>query len=127
MRAIISLASVLLASPSLADSVRHLSVPERFWGIWAPSADHCRDDKSIITVTSKGYTSAQSNCVIQWVTETAGHEGPIYSAHMRCTRPDAPQQEPEEVNRLIIAKGDDQVSAGPGFGELSSLQRCPRN
>jgi hypothetical protein len=118
---------VLLAGPSLADSVRHLSVPERFWGTWAPSAELCRDDKAVITVSPKGYTTAQSSCAIQWVTETAGADGAIYSAHMRCTLLSGPQQEPEEVNRIIIAKADGKVSAGPDFHELRSLQRCPVN
>jgi hypothetical protein len=127
MRAIIALASVLLAGPSLADSVRHLSVPERFWGTWAPSAELCRDNKSVITVSPKGYTTAQSSCAIQWVTETAGADRSIYSAHMRCTLLSGPQQEPEEVNRIIIAKADGEVSAGPDFHELRSLQRCPVN
>jgi len=127
MRAIITLASVLLTGPSLADSVRHLSVPERFWGTWAPSAELCRDDKAVITVSPKGYTTGQSSCAIQWVTETAGADRSIYSAHMRCTSLSAPQQEPEEVNRIIIAAADGKVSAGPDFHELRSLQRCPVN
>src|SRR5262245_45437831 len=55
MRILIAVASALLTGPSLADSVRHLSVPERFLGTWAPSADLCRDKKSIIAVSSKGY------------------------------------------------------------------------
>jgi hypothetical protein len=127
MRAVIALTSVLLTGPSLADSVRHLSVPERFWGTWAPSAELCRDNKSVITVSPKGYTTAQSSCAIQWVTETAGADGSIYSAHMRCTLLNEPQQAPEEVNRIIIAKTDGQVTAGPDFHELRSLQRCPVN
>lgn len=126
MRTIIAIASALLAGPALADSVRHLSVPERFWGKWAPSADLCRDDKSIIAVSPQGYATSQENCAIQWVTETAGRDGPIYSAHMRCSPPNAPEQK-TELNRIIIAKGDGQVSAGPGFDDLKDFQRCPAN
>jgi hypothetical protein len=37
MRILVTLVSVVLSGSSLADSVRHLSVPERFWGTWAPS------------------------------------------------------------------------------------------
>jgi hypothetical protein len=43
MRTLIIVVSVVLSGPSVADSVRHLSVPERFWGTWAPSPDLCRD------------------------------------------------------------------------------------
>src|SRR5262249_35901012 len=87
IRTVIVLASLLLSGATLADSVRHLSVPERFWGTWAPSIDLCRDDKSVFVVSAKGYVTSQANCTIQWLTETAGAEGPIYSAHMRCSNP----------------------------------------
>jgi len=91
MRTVIFLVCMLLPGATFADSVRHLSVPERFWGIWAPSTDLCRDDKSIFVVSAKGYVTAQANCTIQWLTETAGADGPIYSAHMRCSNPAAPE------------------------------------
>src|SRR5512133_864467 len=90
MRTVIVLVSALLPSAALADSVRHLSVPERFWGTWAPDAGGCRDHKAIFVVSAKGYVSSQTSCTVQWVTETAGAGGPIYSAHMRCSNPDAP-------------------------------------
>jgi hypothetical protein len=106
--------------------VRHLSVPERFWGTWAPSAELCRDKKSIIAVSSQGYETSQESCAVQWVTETAGRSGPIYSAHMRCTMAAAPDQK-TELNRLIIPQEDGQVSAGPDFNDLKSYQRCPAN
>src|ERR1700750_2270684 len=50
MRTVIVLVSAILPSVSLADSVRHLSVPERFWGTWAPEADLCRNDKAIYRI-----------------------------------------------------------------------------
>jgi len=81
MRTVIALVCVLLPGATLADSVRHLTVPERCWGTWAPSTDLCRDDKSVFVVSAKGYVTSQANCTIQWLTETAGADGPIYSAH----------------------------------------------
>jgi hypothetical protein len=54
MRTVIVLVSAILPSVSLADSVRHLSVPERFWGTWAPEADLCRNDKAIFVVSARG-------------------------------------------------------------------------
>jgi hypothetical protein len=126
VRAIIVLASALLAGPALADSVRHLSVPERLWGKWAPSAELCGDNKSTIAVSSQGYATSQESCAVQWVTETAGRDGPIYSAHMRCTPPDAPAQA-TVLNRIIMPKGDGQVAAGPDFSDLKDFQRCPAN
>jgi hypothetical protein len=84
MRTIIALACVFLSNPSLADTVRHPGVPERVWGTWAPSADLCRDDKSTVVMSGKTYMTAQESCEVQWVAETPGRNGPIYSAHMRC-------------------------------------------
>lgn len=106
--------------------MRHLSVPERFWGRWAPNEDLCRDDKSAVVVSPQGYHTSQESCAVQWVTETAGRDGPIYSAHMRCAPPDAPEQK-MELDRIIIARNDGRVSAGPGFGDLKDYQRCSAN
>jgi hypothetical protein len=125
MRAIIAVAT-LLSGPALADSVRHLDVPERLVGTWAPSTELCRDDKSTIVVSSRGYASTQESCEVQWVTETAGRDGPIYSARLRCAKPGAPEQK-EEQNRLIVPRADGQFSAGSGFDDLKSYQRCPTN
>ncbi len=126
MRTVIVLVSALLPSMSLADSVRHLSVPERFWGTWAPDADLCRDHKAIFVVSAKGYVTSQASCTVQWVTEMAGAGGSIYSAHMRCSNPDAPD-EITEVNRVIVPNDRGELSAGPDFGQLKSYRRCPAN
>src|ERR1700746_4182067 len=122
MRIIVAFASVLLSGASLADSVRHLSVPERLWGTWAPSADLCSDNKSTFVVSAKGYVTSQANCAIQWVTETAGAEGPIYSAHMRCSNSAAPEQT-TEANRVIVPNDRGELSAGPDFRQLTVYRR----
>jgi hypothetical protein len=126
MRTIIAFASALVSSAALADSVRHLTVPERFWGTWAPSVELCRDDKSTFVVSAKGYVTSQASCTIQWVTETAGADGPIYSAHMRCLSSGAPQ-ETTEVNQVIVSNDRGQLSAGPDFKALKSYRLCPSN
>src|SRR5262245_19868870 len=43
MRIVIFATAVLLSGAALADSVRHLSVPERFWGTWVPAGEQCSD------------------------------------------------------------------------------------
>jgi hypothetical protein len=126
MRILVTLVSVVLSGPSLADSVRHLSVPERFWGTWAPSPGLCRDKRSTVIVTEKGYVTSEASCEIQWLTETAGGSGPIYSAHMRCTSLTAPDEK-TELNRIILPKEGGQLSAGPDFQDLTHYQRCPAN
>jgi hypothetical protein len=126
MRTVFVLASALLSGAALADTVRYPSVPERFWGTWAPSADLCRDDNSIIVVSAKGYVTSQASCTVQWVVATAGAGGPIYSAHMRCSSLSTPEQK-TEVNRIIVPIDNDQLSAGVDFKDLKSHQRCPAN
>jgi hypothetical protein len=126
MRTLIALVFALLPNASLADSVRHLSVPERFWGTWAPSADLCADAKSVFVVSAKGYTASDASCTVQWVTEIAGTAGPFYSAHMRCSNPATPN-DVTEVNRIIVANEDGKLSAGPDFKQLKSYGRCPAN
>jgi hypothetical protein len=125
MRTVIVFASVLLLGAALAD-VRHVSVPEWLWGTWAPSAELCRDDKSIIVMSEKSYMTSQANCTVQWLTETAAADGPIYSAHMRCSLPSTPEQETES-NRVIVLKNIGQLSVGANFSDLKSYQRCPVN
>jgi hypothetical protein len=126
MRTLIAFVSMVLSGSSLADTVRHLQVPERFWGTWARSPDLCRDKKSIIVVSEKGYVTPEASCEIQWLTETAGGSGPIYSAHMRCTSLTAPDEK-TELNRIILPKEGGQLSAGPDFQNLTHYQRCPAN
>jgi hypothetical protein len=126
MRTVIALVSALLPSALLADSVRPQSVPERFWGTWAPSAALCGDDKATFVVSAKGYVTSHSSCTIQWVTETAGAAGPIYSAHMRCADSAAPN-ETTEVNRIILPSDRGELSAGPDFNQLKLYRRCPAN
>ena len=86
----------------------------------------CRDKKSIIVVSEKGYVTPEASCEIQWLTETAGGSGPIYSAHMRCTSLAAPDEK-TELNRIILPKEGGQLSAGPDFQNLTHYQRCPAN
>ena len=124
MRILMTLVSVALSAPSLADSVRHLSVPERFWGTWAPSPDLCRDRKATVVVSETGYVTSEASCEIQWLTKTAGGSGPIYSAHMRCSNLTAPEEK-TELNRIILPKEAGELSAGPDFQNLTHYQRCP--
>jgi len=126
MRILIFVTAVLLSEASLADSVRHLSVPERFWGTWVPAGEQCRDSKATIAVSSQGYHSAQETCAVQWVTETAGRSGPIYSAQLRCSAPATPDQK-TELNRIIIPQENGKLSAGPDFDTLKTYDRCPAN
>ena len=126
MRAIIALAFALLSGTSLADSVRHLTVPEPFRGRWATSADVCNNDKAVIVMSAKAYVSPQASCAVQWVTETAGAAGSIYSAHMRCSGPAATDEKIEE-NAILLSRDGEKLSVGASFNELKVYQRCSAN
>jgi hypothetical protein len=54
---------------------------------------------------------------MQWVTESAGADGPIYSAHVRCSSPSAPQETSDRG----------ELSAGPDFKDLKSYRLCQPN
>jgi hypothetical protein len=58
--------------------------------------------------------------------KTAGAEGPIRSAHMRCSNPAAPE-ETTEANRIIVPNDRGQLLADPDFRRLKLYRRCPSN
>src|SRR5262249_1968244 len=101
MRIVFVLASALLSGSALADTVRHPTVPGRFWGTWAPTADPRRDGKAIIVVSARGYGTGEAACKVQWGIAAAGAGGPISSAHMRCASLSTPEQK-TELNRIIV-------------------------
>ena len=126
MRIIVVLASALLSGSSLADTVRHASLPERLWGKWAPSADPCRDNKAFIVLSAKAYVSSEANCAIRWVTETAGARGPVYSTHMQCSKPTAAERK-TEMNLMMASNVDGSLSVGADFKSLKIYKRCPNS
>jgi hypothetical protein len=132
MRAIIARAYAFLSSPSLADTVRRSGVPERFWGKWAPSADLCRDDKSAVAVSEKGYVTAQESCEVRWVAETAGRNGRIYSAYMRCSSlaSTGSEQKSESRSRRFRAQRrhftTNPIDAGAAIATVMSISHAMR-
>jgi hypothetical protein len=106
---------------ALGDIKRHASIPEAVQGTWAVGAGGCEpDDKSLIVLTAKTYASGDAKCTVDWVSETAGSRGPIYSARLRCGNPPA-----QKASNLIIRPdGADQISAGADFSHLAAYQRC---
>ena len=115
---------VLASQAALADVKRHASIPETLHGAWAPSAGGCgADDKSVIEVAAKTYTSAATKCDVDWVSETAGPRGAIYSAHMRCSS-QQPAQQPSVTNLIIRPDTAQQISIGSDFSNLKAYQKC---
>jgi hypothetical protein len=107
--------------------VRHTTIPESFWGRWAPGTEVCKNaDKSVIVLSATTYVSSQANCTVDWVAETAGAGGPIYSAHIQCSNR-AGKAQRTTSNLIILPKDANQISVGSEFGNLKLYQRCSPN
>src|SRR5262245_52509768 len=120
-----SIVALMVASQTAsADVKRHASIPEPLQGSWAPSSDRCKaDDKSVIVLAAKAYTSAEKTCAVDWVAETAAPRGATYSAHLQC--PGQPGQPASASNRIIRPDGATQISSGSDFTNLATYQKCP--
>lgn len=107
-----------------ADIKRLKAVPEAFWGEWIAAGQSCtKSDQPPLSITASAYTHADARCTIDWVGETAGRAGSIYSAHMRCSTGEQPQ--PSIANLILVSEENGMVSLGSDFKSLQSYQRCP--
>jgi hypothetical protein len=107
-----------------AGDVHHQTIPKDAWGTWALKPDLCAtDDKSNINIKEGGGSGPNENCAIEYVVETAGASGPIYSAHMWCTdKSDATKK--SEMTFVVIPRGD-SMRIGTNFDDLKTYNRCP--
>ena len=118
------IAVIALASSAAFADVRHEFIPESLRGSWGAGSDGCgAGDESIIALSANAYERAGERCTVEWVSETAGPTGPIYSAYSRCQSQPAGQRaaanlimRPEDVNRIAI---------GPDFENLKVYRKCP--
>jgi len=126
MRSAPLVALIAVLSCQLADAreIRRDAIPEAYWGTWATSADACKDaDKAPIVLSAKSYAGPAGTCDIDFVMETPGGGGAVYSARMHC--PGA-QSQTRKIANLIIRPGTGgQISLGPTFESLATHQRCP--
>jgi hypothetical protein len=117
---------VAFGSPAaLGHVVRHANIADSFWGRWAPSEEACtKVGETVIEMAAKRYVSPKASCSVDWVSETAGRAGPIYSAHLQCSR-GANDARPTISNVVFFLKGTDQLSIGADFSKLEIYRRCP--
>jgi hypothetical protein len=114
---------VIAPHAAMADIKRHQVVPEAFRGAWVAAGQSCtKSDQPLLSITASAYTRADARCTVDWVGETAGRAGAIYSAHMRCSTGEQPQ--PSVANLILISEENGMVSLGPDFKSLQSYQRC---
>ncbi|AWN43591.1 hypothetical protein [Methylobacterium durans] len=120
-----AIVSILIAPhAATADIKRHKAVPEAFWGEWIAGGQSCtKNDQPPLSITASAYSRADSRCTIDWVDETAGRAGAIYSAHLRCSSGEQPQ--PSVANLILVSREDGMISLGADFESLQSYQRCP--
>jgi hypothetical protein len=129
MRSALLLAMFVLSS-QVADAreIRRDSIPDVFRGTWALTTDGCKDggkdaDKSPIVLAARSYAGPAGSCDVDYVMETPGRGGAIYSVRMHCQ---SAQQKTKVFTNLIIRQGDGgQISLGPTFESLAAHRRCP--
>jgi hypothetical protein len=124
-RGILALSAALTAHSAAAHVVRHGSIPAAYRGTWAPTAATCKDADKAVVLSAKTYVGPSASCVVDYVSETAGRKGPIFSARLQCSDPAKPAQKKTIANLIIQPDNANQISVGPGFESLKAYQRCP--
>jgi hypothetical protein len=133
MRSTLLLALITALSSQVADAreIRRDAIPEAFLGTWAPDTNACKNtDKSRVVLSAKSYAGPAGSCAINYVMETPGRGGAIYSARMSCPAPRAQttgsQAQTKTIANLIIRQDSaEQISVGPTFEKLATHVRCP--
>jgi hypothetical protein len=115
-----TLLAILMSNVAIADVVRHDSVPEFYWGTWMTTGS----DLFAIKLSAKTYASNEATCAVIWISETAGANGPIYSAHLQCSRHSDRVGEQFPSNLIIRPKSADEIAVGPSFTSLKIFRRC---
>ena len=122
---ILAIAAAALVSNAAVAKVKRIEfIPESLRGAWAPSAEVCDNAaKSIITVSAKTYANSEANCSVVWVSETPAARGPLYSAHLQCSKLE--EKGPKtQTDIMFYPKDEKQISIGSRFSDLKDYQRC---
>src|ERR1700757_2585238 len=121
--AILTVFAVFVSEAATADVVRHGSIPESYRGTWVAGAG-TEPEKSVIVLSAKTYVSREAICSVDWVSQTAGARGSIYSAHLQCFNP-AERTGDKTLSTLIIwPDNDNQIAVGREFTSLRIFYRC---
>ena len=118
--------ALLIGQTATADVVRRAIIPASLWGTWALNLDDCNNADNVIVLSAKGRDSSEVKCTVDWVSETPGARGSIFSAHLHCRR--TANGSDNTIDNVIFVPTDaNQASVGPDFSSLKSYQRCPEN
>jgi hypothetical protein len=123
---VVAVLSVLTFQAAAAHVVRHSSIPESYRGSWAPGAEPCKErDKSAVVLSANTFVSPEASCAFGTVSETPGPQGPVYSTQLQCFNPTDRTRRKTGSSLIIRPDSMNQISIGPGFGNLTTYQRCP--
>jgi len=115
--------SLLVPTVATADVVRHGSLPKAYWGTWLGTAEPATES-SVIVLSAKSYVSGKANCSVDWVSQTAGARGSIYSAHLQCTGLATKENEKAAENLIIRPNSIDRIDVGSKYANLKPYRRC---
>lgn len=125
MRTALALMIVVAVAPQIASAhvVRHNSIPESYWGTWAPGQGECTgDDKAAIVLTAKSYVGPAGTCSVDYVSETPTPKGSTYSARLLC--PGTKAQKQSVYNLIFRSDAGGGISVGATFTGLKGHRRC---
>jgi hypothetical protein len=125
MRKAFVLMVVVAIAPQVgrAHVVRHNSIPEVYWGTWAPGQGACSaDDKSAFVLSAKGYVGPAGNCSLDYLSEIPTRDGATYSARLQC--PATGARKKTVYNLIFRSDAGGGISAGPTFASLKAHRRC---
>lgn len=120
---LLAVLALVASEVATADVVRHGSIPEAYRGTWMAGAG-TEPEKSVIVLSAKTYVSREARCSVNWVSQTAGARGSIYSAHLQCINSADGPGKKTASNLIIQPDGIDQIAAGPDFTKLMIFHRC---
>jgi hypothetical protein len=115
-----TLLAIFISNVAMADVVRHSSLPDSYWGAWTTTDPN----HTVVDLSAKTYADNEENCAVNWVSETPGASGPIYAAHLQCSRRSDGAGKSFTLDLVIWPKSSDEIAVGPGFTSLKIFHRC---
>jgi hypothetical protein len=127
MRRILIVAAILIGGAQAASAdVRHSGFPKAARGLWATSAEFCGggNDGSPIRISASRIVTPALRCKVEYVVETAGERGAIFSAHGVCRSRARPPAR-SILNLVVQPSGDSGAAIGTTLGDMKPYGRCP--
>lgn len=118
--ALLILLAIVAPNVAVADVVRHDVIPEPYRVAWAATGS----DRFVFELSANTYANGDASCAVNWVSETAGADAPIYVAQLRCSGHSQRAGAPFASNLIIWPKSSDEIASGPDFLRLRVFCHC---